>query len=466
MPPAVATVVYALAIWGFFWLDRDRNARTSKALWIPVTWVLIAASRPVSQWLQMTPPIDTPDQYLDGSPIDRLVFAGLLAAGVIVLVKRGRQVGTLLRANAAILLFFFYCGVSILWSDYPDVASKRWIKGLGDLVMVLIVLTDLDPSTAIKRFLARVGFLLVPVSVLLIKYYADLGRAYTRWAWTPVYTGVTTNKNFLGLICLIFGLGSLWRFLQLLRGGEGTRRARPLIAHGAFLMMVLWLFWMANSITSLSCFLLAASLMVATSVPALARKPGVVHLLVAAGLGPCFSALFWGPGVGLVETLGRDSTLTGRTALWSDLLKTNLNPLFGAGFESFWLGPRLQELWSIYWWHPNEAHNGYLEVFLNLGWMGVGLLALVMVTGYRNVLSTFRRDRDAGRLRLAYFVVTLIYNFTEAGFRMMNPVWIFFLLTTALVPEASVHEAPKITASDQDCPELAAARTHIYEEVV
>src|SRR2546425_1244841 len=374
MPPAVATVVYALAIWGFFWLDRDRNARTSKALWIPVTWVLIAASRPVSQWLQMTPPIDTPDQYLDGSPIDRLVFAGLLAAGVIVLVKRGRQVGTLLRANAAILLFFFYCGVSILWSDYPDVASKRWIKGLGDLVMVLIVLTDLDPSTAIKRFLARVGFLLVPVSVLLIKYYADLGRAYTRWAWTPVYTGVTTNKNFLGLI--------------------------------------------------------------------------------------------WGPGVGLVETLGRDSTLTGRTALWSDLLKTNLNPLFGTGFESFWLGPRLQELWSIYWWHPNEAHNGYLEVFLNLGWMGVGLLALVMVTGYRNVLSTFRRDRDAGRLRLAYFVVTLIYNFTEAGFRMMNPVWIFFLLTTALVPEASVHEAPKITASDQDCPELAAARTHIYEEVV
>ena len=75
--------------------------------------------------------------------------------------------------NAPILLFFSYCAVSILWSDYPDVALRRWIKALGDLVMVMIILTDPEPLAALKRFLARTGFLLVPVSVLLIKYYPD-----------------------------------------------------------------------------------------------------------------------------------------------------------------------------------------------------------------------------------------------------------------------------------------------------
>ncbi len=435
MSPIIATVVFALGILGLFVLDRDRKASTSKALWIPVLWLWIAGSRPVSVWLQMAPPLDSPDQYLDGSPLDRLVFTALLAAGLMVLISRRRQVGTLLRRNGPILLFFFYCALSILWSDYPFVAFKRWTKAVGDVVMVLIVLTDPDRSSAVKRLLARAGFLLVPLSILFIKYYPDMGRAYSPWTWTPTYTGVTMGKNLLGMICLIFGLGSTWRFLQAFRGGEGTHRPSTLIAHGALLAMVLWLFSTANSVTSLSCFLLAGGLMAVTSIPALARRPAVVHLLVGAVVFLSLSVLFVDVGMGIVQAVGREPTLTGRTVLWSQLLSMNSNPLFGTGFESFWLGPRLEEFWSIYWWRPNEAHNGYLEVLLNLGWTGVALLAVVMVVGYRNVVGAFRRDPEAGRLRLSYFVVAAAYGFTEAAFRMMNPVWIAFLLAIMAAPK-------------------------------
>src|SRR5437868_14984547 len=93
---------------------------------------------------------------------------------VVVLAKRGCKVGKLLSANGAIVLFLLYCGASILWADYPDVTFKRWIKALGDLAMVLIVLTDEDPSAALKRLLARVGFVLIPASILLAKYYLSL----------------------------------------------------------------------------------------------------------------------------------------------------------------------------------------------------------------------------------------------------------------------------------------------------
>src|SRR5712691_1396516 len=181
MPQAVATVFYALVILSLVVLDRDRTSRVSSALWIPVAWVSIAASRMVSQWFGVTPVMDSPDQYLEGSPLDRIVLTGLVAAGLMVLLARGRRAGTFLRVNGPILLFFLYGAVSVLWSDYPDVAFKRWTKALGDVVMVLIVLTEPDPSAAVKRLLGRAGFLLIPLSVLLIKYYPELGVGYGPW---------------------------------------------------------------------------------------------------------------------------------------------------------------------------------------------------------------------------------------------------------------------------------------------
>src|SRR5260370_14240288 len=141
MPPIIATAILFFGILGLFWLDRDEKVRTSKALWIPVMWLLLAGSRNVSEWLNLSPVTDSPDRYLDGNPVDRAVFTGLLALGVTVLVARERQLGRLLRANGLILLFFCYGALSVLWSDYPAVSFKRWVKDLGDFVMILIVLT-------------------------------------------------------------------------------------------------------------------------------------------------------------------------------------------------------------------------------------------------------------------------------------------------------------------------------------
>ena len=113
-----------------------------------------------------------------------------------------------------------------------------------------------------------------------------------------------------------------------------------------------------------------------------------------------------------------------------------VNPLFGTGFESFWLGERLEKLYRLYWFHPTQSHNGYFEVFLNLGWTGLFLLGLVMVWGYRDIVGGLRRDPQTNGLRLAYFVVAAIYNLTEHAFRELHPVWIAFLLAVTAVPEA------------------------------
>ena len=436
----LAILVFAVGILGLFLLNRDRRARTSKALWIPVVWLLIAGSRNVGEWSQTLTlgrpiGIGSSDAYLEGNPVDRNVLGGLIALGIIVLFRRRRQVGALLRRNAPILLYFFYCGASILWSDYPAVAFRRWPRALGDLVMLMVVLTDPDRSAALKRLLARTGFVLVPLSILLIRYYPELGRSYGADG-TPSWGGVTGGKNSLGMISLIFGLGSAWRFLAAYQDKNAPDRKRLLIAHGALLVMTLYLLREANSATSLACFVLAGGVMVLTSQVALARKPVLVHLLVAAVISMSLFALFFDSGGDLVGTLGRNSTLTGRTDVWKRVLGIVQNPLFGSGFESFWLGARLEYMRRLDE-GLNQAHNGYLEVYLNLGGIGLALLAVMMVRGYRNIVVGLRRDQDVSRLMLAYFVVAVIYNCTESGFKMMSPIWIFFLLALMVVAKDS-----------------------------
>jgi len=202
--------------------------------------------------------------------------------------------------------------------------------------------------------------------------------------------------------------------------------------------MVLWLFKISSNMTALSCFLMGSTLIIATGLRPFFRKPAIVHMLVAAMISVSTFALFFDPGGGLLTDLGRDSTLTGRTELWSIVLGITGNPWVGTGFESYWLGPRLERIWSLIWWGPNEAHNGYIEVYLNLGLIGVVLLTVVILTGYRKVVRSLRRDPDTGRLWLAYFVIAVIYSFTEAGFRLMAPVWIFFLLSIMAASKAAL----------------------------
>jgi O-antigen ligase len=439
MPPSLAAVACGLLILMLFLLDWDPKARVSSALWIPVVWLSITASRPVALWLGVDMPAE---EFItvEGNPLDARVFAGLLAAGLMVLIVRGRSAERLLRENGPLLAFLLYCLLSVFWSDYPMVTFKRWTKAFGDVVMVWIVLTDPEPTAAIKRLLARTGFLLIPVSILLIKYYPSMGRGYSPWTGAIQNTGAATQKNGLGVICLLFGLAFLWYLLEAFQRGERVRTIKPLIAHGATLAMAVWLFWMGDSATSIACFLMGGGLMVIAGRQTFARRPAMLHTLVGTVLAVILYGLFLNPGAGLVEAVGRDSTLTGRTALWDMVLSMTVSPWFGAGYESFWLGERLEKIWQANWWHPNQAHNGYIEVYLDLGWVGLALLALVIGSGYRNIVRALRWDPGAARLKLAFFAVAVAYNLTEHAFRDLHPLWIALLLAVTVVPEPSARK--------------------------
>ena len=208
MGTPLALLVCIIGVAGLFFLDRDKSVRPSKALWLPVIWLWIVGSRPVSAWFGMgTTSADTLDATLNGSPLDAAIFAALLAIGVMILIYRWKKTSAYLAVSGPILLYFLYCLMSVTWSPYHDSAFKRWTKAVGDLVMVLIILTDGQPIRALRRLYSRVGFILFPFSVLLIRY-SDLGRAFQDDG-TPQNVGVTANKNELGLTVFVISLGAL-----------------------------------------------------------------------------------------------------------------------------------------------------------------------------------------------------------------------------------------------------------------
>jgi len=149
----------------------------------------------------------------------------------VVLVRRGQRSISVMKANWPILLYFSYCLLSVVWSDFPDVSLKRWIKATGDVIMALVVVTDPQPIAALRRLFSRVGFVLLPISALLIKYYPYIGRGYNQWTGQQFNNGITTDKNLLGVTTYILTLGALWQVLRLWRDSNLPNRLRQHLAH-------------------------------------------------------------------------------------------------------------------------------------------------------------------------------------------------------------------------------------------
>jgi O-antigen ligase len=305
--------------------------------------------------------------------------------------------------------------------------------------MVLVIATEAYPVHALRRLFSRIGFVLLPLSIVFIRY-TTLGRGWDAFG-AVANVGVSNNKNSLGLIVYLMSLGALWNIRSLILDKKTFNRSRRLIAQGALLACGLALLWTAHSSTSVACFGLGSILMLATGMRAIGTRTARVHVLCLSMLVVGTLALLLGGTGDVAGALGRQSTLTGRTDIWAAVIPTVPNTMIGAGFDSFW-NSHGAELFAenlntnSHWYHAeriNEAHDGYIEVYLNLGWIGVSLIALLLVTGYRRACKAFRRNPEVASLMLAYIITASFYNITEAGFRTLNPMWIFVLLSLVMV---------------------------------
>lgn len=424
----IVTIIFVLFILYLFSIDMKKYRESvSWAIWVPLAWMILAGSRHVSQWLNLHAPIESPDMYIEGSPIDRAVFLFLIVLGVIILAKRYINWSILIRKNIWIVMYFLFGMISIIWSDYPSISLKRLIKAIGNSVMALIVMSERSPKEAVGVVIRRLSFLLLPLSVLFIKYYPELGRQYHMGL--PMFTGVATQKNGLGQLCLITGIYFGWNLIvtDQKRVAEGSRL--HFFSYITIIPIIMWLFYFVDSATSLVCMIAAIFIFLISRSKAIHREPsrillyGIVIVLILSILEIIFDVSTFI----IVNILQRDTSLTTRVPKWYGLLELARNPLLGVGYDSFWLGDRLSVIWKTFG-KIHQSHNGYLEIYLNLGFIGLCLMIASILYGTLKKVKQLSIDYPFTILRLTFIVIVSIYNWTEATFYGASNMWLLLFI--------------------------------------
>lgn len=417
----------AMGVMLLLWRERRVQPLASAALWIPWAWLVLASSRALSDWLGVGAPRGSVEAFADGSPIDRAVYLALLAAGLVVLARRRLPWADVVAVNKLLLAYGLYCAASTLWADVPAIAARRLAKDAGNLVMALIVLSEPAPWRAAALLLRRVALVLLPASVLFILAFPELGTS-RRLDGSLMYTGVTNQKNELGRLCLVTGVALLW----LLWHDKAAQARLPRLDRWvtlALAALAMALLLVSESRTALACLLLGAGLMLAVRLPLLRNRPA--RVVGAAVLGVALltlADLTFGVRDEAFALLGRDPSLTHRTGIWRVLLAMPTQPALGEGFMSFWSGPRLQAIWTTLQAGIVQAHNGYLEQYLNLGVIGLGFMAALLVQGVLGARAQMATDVPGGLLRLAFLACAALYNVSEAAFHGQTAVWWLTLL--------------------------------------
>jgi exopolysaccharide production protein ExoQ len=413
----------------------------SSSLWVPLIWIFISASRNIGIWIDAGRGTRTgighlqESVYLEGSPLDRAIFSLLIIVGVTILIRRKIKWLQVFKTNYFIFLLFIYMGVSILWSDFALIGFKRWIKTCGDLVMTLIILTKPNSLESIKAVLRRCFYIHIPASIFAIIFFRHLGVGVDSLG-NEMWVGITTHKNTLGAVTMLSSGFFIWSHFS-------SRNKSNLIINLSYILMSFTLLLGSHSSTSILILLLGG--IVFTMLQWTKSNPKVTKLFTGSMiiLVMCFSLIFptrpevftqktqW-----LISGASRDVTLTGRTDLWYDMLQIAWqHPFLGVGYGSFWIGDLANKLWESHYWRPSQGHNGYLDVFVELGVVGIILLVSVIYAISRNIMDTFRTDFEYAAFRMTVFIMLLVHNITESSFlRGNDTLWLIFLVVALYIP--------------------------------
>jgi exopolysaccharide production protein ExoQ len=440
MPPTLALFLWFILLLCLLRFDPARVRVTSlRASWIPVSWMFFLGSRLPSQWLGLQSGYAA-ESYEDGNSLDRVIFSMLILLAIGILISRSFRWDSFFRRNIPLIAFLTFGLFSVIWSDFPLVAFKRWFKELGDYLMVLLVLSDPSPLEALRTVLRRLSYLLVPLSVLLVRYFPEIGKVYSEWTGAAEYIGATTSKNMLGAVCLISGVFFFWDTATRWSDRREKRTKRIILVNASFVAMALWLLHISDSQTSLVCLVIGCSVIIMAHSKFTKRHPTFLKIVIPSSF-LLYVILAFGFDINakLAPTLGRDPNLTNRTEIWKFLLNMHTNPLVGTGFQSFWLGSRLQTVWHGFS-HINEAHNGYLDIYLNLGFVGLFLFVTFLIASYLTICKRFRPFTYFASLSLAMWTILVFYNVSEAAFQVGLP-WLTFLFVAITISKRADERA-------------------------
>lgn len=378
------------------------------------------------------------EQTAEGSPILRLVWLPIYALTLAAMIWRaGGVIRTAMRLPFLIALMGLAL-ISFLWSIDPALSQRRGVAIFMTCAAGLFIGAHYDWNTLLRLFgltwltVAALSFL----TALLVPSFGVMDEIHVG-AWKGLYYEKNQLGGNMARSALLFGFLALmdkpWRKLWV----------------GALLLAIA-LVIASTSKTSLLGLVLGLGTLAIAAWMKRSLITGLATLWAGALIAGAFAALLVFAPELVFGALGRDPSLTGRTEIWTALTQSiSERPWFGYGYGSFWAADSEPAYWvrDVLQWDAPTAHNGWLDVALSVGLVGLALLILdFLMTLWRAVRLSIKAW--TGVFALGVCAQFLLFSFSESISLQQNDlIWITYVAIAAKLassgPSASRSSAPQ-----------------------
>lgn len=356
------------------------------------------------------------------SALLRIMFLGIYFLSFALLAFRWQRTFTFLRTNLWILLLLGLAFVSISWSSIPDIALRKVISLIGTTMFALYLSSRYSFEQQLRIYGWTFGIAIV-FSFIFAIALPDYGISSFD-AVSGAWRGIYSHKNGLGQN--MFAGFLTFYFLSI-----SGKKNKLLFRIFCLLSIVLILF--AESATSFVSVVFIFAIAQGLDLISLKSKTSVLLTLLFIIFSAFVLFLFVVNFTAFLEANNKDITLTGRIPLWESLWGfIQQKPWLGYGYGSFFSGTHRETdlLWKIHRWNPVHAHNGYIQLLLHVGVVGL----ILMIFGYVKCLfNSLFRYLMFKELRMLWVFLFLLYtvtlNLTEVSFLgNQGFIWIISLV--------------------------------------
>ena len=369
------------------------------------------------------------------SPLLRIIFLLIYFVTIGLLAFRWQRSLAFLRTNLWLLFLIGLAIASISWSSIPAISFRKVIALLGTTFFGIYLGSryTFEQQLKIYGWVFGIAVFFSFLFALLIPEYGIMNTISITGAWRGIYP----HKNGLGES--MFASFLTFYFLSLLSKQQLLFRLLCILSvlliyfgqSATALMSVLFIFLTAQGLKKLS----------------LKSRRSVLMILLFLILTSLLMFLIILNFNTFLNVNNKDITLSGRTFLWDSLGDfIRQKPWLGYGYGSFFSseGREANLLWQVHDWSPVHSHNGYIQLWINLGIVGL----LIFICGYIGCLfdSLFKYlvFKDPQMLWIFLFLMyTVFLNLTEVSFLSSNSIiWIISLASIYSMKKIALAKVP------------------------
>ena len=309
------------------------------------------------------------------------------------------------------LTFAAYICFSVFWSHAPSITARAAIQYFSHILCAYVAARTVSVRTLVVGSLIGI-FVVLLYSLRVGNYALDTIDGTTN------FVGAFGSKNQVGFFASL-GIYLCFVFVVFYRRGWPS-----LVWTAPIGLLSVYMLAIAHSATSVASLPAALGVVILLAMSkVLSRRYRRVLFVVGACtlVGAITAALNLGLLDFVLGIFGKDSTLTGRTYLWEQGWEAAQQfPILGYGYAAYWVQgfAEAERLWAEFYITTRTGfhfHNTYIETLVELGFVGVTLIAMVILRSfYGHVSTVIFRDWQADSVVLAGAVgLMLLRSFFE-----------------------------------------------------